>query len=102
LRVLRDKVGLSAETQNGAGGQPPRQSELRPAAILSDRELEVLALLVKGLTMKQVARELGITARTVAFHKYRAMEMNGLRNNADLMEFAVRNGILAPWSQPRS
>jgi DNA-binding CsgD family transcriptional regulator len=52
--------------------------------------------------MKQVARELGITARTVAFHKYRAMEMNGLRNNADLMEFAVRNGILAPWSQPRS
>jgi len=53
----------------------------------------VLALLVQGLTMKQVAHELGITPRTVAFHKYRAMEANGLRDNADLMAFALRHGF---------
>jgi DNA-binding NarL/FixJ family response regulator len=40
---------------------------------------EVLSRLVRGLSMKEVARELNISPRTVAFHKYRAMKANGLR-----------------------
>jgi len=61
---------------------------------LSNRELEVLQLLVAGLPMKSVARRLGITPRTVAFHKYRAMEALGLKGNAALMDFAIRHGLL--------
>lgn len=64
------------------------------SAKLSSRELEVLELLVGGLPMKSVARRLGITPRTVAFHKYRAMEQLGLKGNAELVDFAIRHGLL--------
>jgi DNA-binding NarL/FixJ family response regulator len=67
-----------------------------PATRLSPRELEVLKLLVTGMPMKAVARQLVITPRTVAFHKYRAMETLGLRDNSDLIDFALRNGLLGP------
>lgn len=62
---------------------------------LSYRELEVLVLLVRGFRMKEVARRLGISPRTVAFHKYRAMESNGLRTQADLLKFALDHGLLS-------
>lgn len=62
---------------------------------LSHRELEVLVLLMRGLRMKEVARKLGISPRTVAFHKYRAMESNGLRTQADLLKFALDHGLLS-------
>ena len=65
-----------------------------PLSCLSRRELEVLKLVVSGMPMKAVARGLGITARTVAFHKYRAMEQLGLRSNPELIDFAVRHRLL--------
>lgn len=71
-----------------------------PLAQVSARELEVLGLLVAGLPMKTVARQLGITARTVAFHKYKAMETLGLKDNAQLMEFALRHGLLNRANPP--
>lgn len=72
-----------------------------PLAQISVREREVLTLLVSGLPMKAVARKLGITARTVAFHKYKAMETLGLKDNAQLMEFALRHGLLASGQAPQ-
>jgi DNA-binding NarL/FixJ family response regulator len=71
-----------------------------PVNCLSRRELEVLKLLVTGMRMKAVARNLGITARTVAFHKYRAMEQLGLRNNPELIDFAVRHRLLGSAASP--
>ena len=71
-----------------------------PLARISPREREVLALLVSGLPMKSVARRLGITARTVAFHKYKAMETLGLKDNAGLMDFALRHGLLVRGENP--
>jgi DNA-binding NarL/FixJ family response regulator len=65
-----------------------------PMNCLSPRELEVLKLLVRGMQMKVVAYNLGITARTVAFHKYRAMEQLGLRSNPELIDFAIRHRLL--------
>lgn len=69
-------------------------SHSRPSTILSSRELEVLQLVVSGLPMKSVARRLGITPRTVAFHKYRAMRLLGLHGNADLVDYAIQHGLL--------
>jgi DNA-binding CsgD family transcriptional regulator len=44
--------------------------------------------------MKEVAAVLGLTPRTVAFHKYRIMETFGIHSNAELIRFAVKNHIL--------
>jgi DNA-binding NarL/FixJ family response regulator len=62
---------------------------------LTERQREVLQLLAEGRSMKEVAAVLGLSARTVAFHKYRIMEALGLKNNAELVQFAVREHIVA-------
>ncbi len=61
---------------------------------LSLRQREVLQLLVEGHSMKEAARILSISPRTVAFHKYRMMELLQLKSNADLIQFAVREDIV--------
>ena len=56
---------------------------------LSARQREVLQLLAEGHTMKEIARALNITPRTVAFHKYSMKELLGVKSNAELFQFAV-------------
>lgn len=80
---------------------------------LTARQREVLQLLAEGRTMKEVADVLNLTARTIAFHKYRIMELHGLKNTADLVRFAQDQRIVgasdnarhprpSPPSPPRS
>ncbi len=71
-----------------------RAEGVLPPQELTSREYEVLALLAVGYPMKQVAYRLGITYRTVTFHKYRMMQRLGIRTNAGLMHYAIRNGVL--------
>ncbi len=61
---------------------------------LTPRQREVLQLLAEGRSMKEAAKILNVTPRTVAFHKYRIMEQLNLKNNADLIQFALRECIV--------
>jgi DNA-binding NarL/FixJ family response regulator len=63
---------------------------------LSSREREVLQLLAEGKTMKEVAAVLEISPRTVEFHKYRIMEHLGVKSNAELVQHAIKLGLIAP------
>jgi len=60
---------------------------------LTERQQEVLALLVQGNTMIEAANILEITPRTVAFHKYRIMTRLGVSSNAELIRYAVKHRI---------
>ncbi len=60
---------------------------------LTERQQEVLALLVKGKTMREVATILKITPRTVAFHKYRIMSALKITSNAELIRYAIKHRI---------
>ena len=62
---------------------------------LTSRQREVLQLLAEGHSMKEVAKLLNLTPRTVAFHKYRMMEQLRVRTSAELVKFAVREGVVA-------
>lgn len=66
-----------------------------PEKKLTPRQIEVLQLLAEGRLMKEVAGILGLTPRTVAFHKYRIMETLGIHSNAELIKFAVTHHVLA-------
>lgn len=61
---------------------------------LTDRQFEVLQLLAEGRSMKEVASVLNLTTRTVAFHKYRIMESLHLRNDAEVVQYAMRRHII--------
>jgi DNA-binding NarL/FixJ family response regulator len=62
---------------------------------LTQRQRQVLQLLAEGNSMKQAAAILNIAVRTIAFHKYRIMEEFGLRTNADLVRFAIREHLIS-------
>ena len=68
--------------------EPKNRHELTP------RQVEVLQLLAEGRSMKEVARVLDLTARTVAFHKYRMMEQLGVKSTAELVQYAVKHHIV--------
>ena len=61
---------------------------------LTPRQREVLQLLAEGKSMKEIASILNVTARTVAFHKYRMMEQLKNRTNAELIQFAARHHLV--------
>jgi DNA-binding NarL/FixJ family response regulator len=62
---------------------------------LTQRQRQVLQLLAEGRSMKEAAAILEIAVRTIAFHKYRIMEDFGLKTNADLVRFALREHIIS-------
>lgn len=71
-----------------------------PAMILTSREREVLVWLGRGLSSKDVARELGISVRTVESHRAHLMHKLGVKSMAVLIQVAMREGILDPPSTP--
>ena len=62
---------------------------------LTERQREVLQLLAEGKCMKEVAGVLNITTRTVAFHKYRIMELINAKSSAELVQYAMRHHLIA-------
>jgi len=62
---------------------------------LTPRQREVLQLLAEGHTMKEIARLLNITPRTVAFHKYALMASLGVDSTAALVQFAIKHHIVS-------
>jgi DNA-binding NarL/FixJ family response regulator len=61
---------------------------------LSERQREILRLLADGRSAKEIAKALDISSRTVEFHKYKTMETLGLKNSAELIQFAIKQGIV--------
>ena len=80
--IARDVVGALI------GGKTSRHE-------LTMRQREILQLLAEGRSMKEVGAILDLAPRTVAFHKYRMMEQLRLKTSAELVQFAVREGVVA-------
>lgn len=62
--------------------------------ILTDREMEVLELIAEGKTNMEMSEELFLSKRTVEGHRQNLLEKTKSRNSAQLVSFAVRNGII--------
>jgi len=66
-----------------------------PVRKLTSRQREVLQLLAEGKSAKEIAQSLHISSRTVEFHKYHIMEELSLKTSADLVQFAIKHGIIS-------
>lgn len=62
---------------------------------LTPRQQEVLQLLAEGRPMKEVADILHVSEKTVMFHKYHIMESFNLKNNAELILFALKRHLIS-------
>ena len=66
----------------------------RTAHTLTPRQLDVLPLIARGHSMKMIAAELGVSPRTVAFHKYQMMAQLEMKSTAELIQYAVKHNIV--------
>lgn len=75
--------------------QPKARREVTrsESTVLSDRELQVLKLFAKGLSRREIARELKIKETTVSTYKTKLIEKLDLRNFAELIHYAIEEGI---------
>lgn len=61
---------------------------------LSDRELQVMCLIASGKTVKQISDELALSSKTISTYRTRVLEKMGLKNNAELTNYAIRNNLV--------
>ena len=70
------------------------KSVATPHESLSDREYQVLRMLGSGHTVSDVARELGLSVKTVSTYRARVLEKLGMRTNAEMMRYVIENHLL--------
>jgi two-component system, NarL family, invasion response regulator UvrY len=66
-----------------------------PVAWLTGREVQVMEMLARGMTNSEVAVQLGISTKTIDTHRGHVLKKLGLRNNAELVRFALKHGYVA-------
>src|SRR5579862_1517733 len=102
--VLKNAVDLelAAAIRRVAAGEVVLDPQLaQPAALrgernagLTARELEILQLIVNGKSNKEIADHLKLSANTVAVHRANMMETLGIHKTAELVVYAIRNGLV--------
>ena len=101
LKNAMDLELVAAVKQVAAGGRvldPRLGSVAEPSATthpeLTARELEVLQWIVGGKSNKEIATVLGLSANTVAVHRANLMQTLGIHNTAELVVYAIRQGLV--------
>ena len=101
LKNAMDLEMVAAVKQVAAGKQvlDPRLGALgepvAEASQLTTRELEVLQLIVHGKSNKEIAAVLGLSANTIAVHRANIMQAFGIHNTAELVVYAIRQGLVS-------
>jgi DNA-binding NarL/FixJ family response regulator len=67
---------------------------IAPHEKLSEREFQVMCMLAKGKSVKEIAAELFISDKTVSTHRMRLLVKMGMKKNADLTCYAIRNELI--------
>ena len=83
--ALAEKLALDLER---GGKQPPHET-------LSDREYQVMSLIASGKTVTGIARELSLSVKTISTYRSRILEKMNLKNNAELTNYAIKNGLIS-------
>jgi DNA-binding NarL/FixJ family response regulator len=102
--ILKNAVDLElgASIRRVALGETVLDSQLdRPAnlkgergAALTQRELEILQMIVDGKSNKEIAAALNLSANTVAVHRANIMDALDIHKTAELVVYAIRNGLV--------
>lgn len=85
-----------AQTMNG-----PTPARSRHTA-LTDREHEILLALITGEPLTQIAVKFGLSVKTISAHKSNILGKLGVANNAEMIAYAIAEGLTVPISGPRT
>jgi DNA-binding NarL/FixJ family response regulator len=71
-----------------------RSSDRPPDETLSDREFQVMRLIASGKTLSEIAELLSLSDKTISTYRARIMEKMRMRNNAELIYYAIQKKIV--------
>jgi DNA-binding NarL/FixJ family response regulator len=74
--------------------QLARPGERAPHELLSNREMQVLKLLARGRSVKDIGAELSLSEKTISTYRTRILEKMNLKSNAELMRYALKTGLV--------
>lgn len=94
--VMRGERYLSGQLSERLGGQDLITEEINsdPYKTLTSREREILQMVAEGRSSIEIGEKLFISSRTVEIHRSKLMKKLGLRNQAELVRYAIMQGIL--------
>lgn len=72
---------------NGTGNEPQH-------TVLSEREFQIFCKLAAGVTVTEIAQKLFLSVKTVSTYRTRILEKMGMRSNADITSYAIKNQLL--------
>jgi DNA-binding NarL/FixJ family response regulator len=87
-RVMAGEIVLDSQLERPTLLKGERNSAL------TQRELEVLQMIVEGKSNKEIAAKLDLSANTVAVHRANIMDALGIHKTAELVVYAIRNGLV--------
>ncbi|MFN2491920.1 MAG: response regulator [Pyrinomonadaceae bacterium] len=94
-KVMADEIYISPEISGRAttieGGSTP---ELKPTRELTPRQRDVLKMIAEGLSTKQIAKVMNISAKTVETHRALLMDRLNIHDVAGLVRYAIRIGLI--------
>jgi DNA-binding NarL/FixJ family response regulator len=93
-KVLAGGRYVSASLAEKLASYVSSDAQKPPQESLSDREFQVLRLIASGKAVSEIARELSLSVKTISTYRTRILEKMGLRNNAELMHYAMQHQLV--------
>ena len=94
-KVFRGGKYISTAIAEKLAFQLDANFEEMPHEALSDREYQVLCMLASGKTVTEIADELALSVKTVSTYRARILEKMDMKNNAELIHYAVQNKLVS-------
>jgi two-component system invasion response regulator UvrY len=61
---------------------------------LTRKEREIMCMIASGVSLKEIASKFSISNKTVSTHRFRILKKMGMKNNAELIHYAIQNHLL--------
>ncbi len=93
-QVAAGRKYISAALAQELADHISEDRQAAPHECLSDREYQVLTMIASGKSVGDIALELSLSVKTVSMYRARLLDKMGLRNNAEITHYAIRNKLI--------
>jgi DNA-binding NarL/FixJ family response regulator len=94
-RIAAGKVYVSEGLAESLALNVSKGSPKMPHETLSDREYQIMLMLARGRSLKEIAAELSLSVKTVSTHRTHILEKLNMENNAQIVTYALHNKLLS-------
>ena len=92
--ILSGRKYITSSLAEQLASQLENPEDKAPHELLSDREYQTLLLIAKGKTVSEIADELSLSVPTISTFRHRILEKMGMKNSAELVNYAIHNNLV--------